>query len=106
MARVLITLPASAASGQIIEVRCMIAHPMETGYRVDDAGKAVLRDILRRLRVDYLGRTVFEAEMFPAVAANPLIAFCLRAEKTGPLRFEWSGDHGFSQVEERTLNVT
>ncbi|XHS77559.1 thiosulfate oxidation carrier complex protein SoxZ [Burkholderiaceae bacterium UC74_6] len=106
MARVLITLPASAAAGQVVELRCMIAHAMETGYRVDDAGKPVPRDILRRLRVEYLGSTVFEAELFPAVAANPLIAFCLKAERSGSLRFEWSGDHGFVQVEERTLVVT
>ncbi len=105
MARVLIHLPDTAHAGEVVELRCMIAHPMETGYRVSDEGKPLPRNILHKLKVDYLGRTVFEAEFHPAVAANPLVSFWLRAEASGALRFEWSGDQGFSQVEERQLVV-
>jgi len=106
MARVLIHLPEAAHAGEVVELRCMIAHPMETGYRVNNEGKPLPRNILRRLSVDYLGQRVFEAEFHPAVAANPLVSFWLRAERSGPLRFEWSGDQGFVQVEERQLVLT
>ncbi len=106
MARVLIHLPETARTGEVVELRCMIAHPMETGYRVSDEGKPLARNILRSFKVDYLGRRVFEAEFHPAVAANPLVSFWLRAERSGPLRFEWTGDQGFSQLEERQLVVT
>jgi sulfur-oxidizing protein SoxZ len=65
----------------------------------------VPRDILRRFTCRYDGETVFSAELFPAVAANPYLAFHVRAEGSGTLEFEWQGDNGFTQVERRTLQV-
>lgn len=105
MARTLITLPSSAARGELIEIRCLIAHPMETGYRVGDEGQPLPRDLIRRFRCEYRGQTVFSAELFAAVAANPLIAFHLRAEASGMLRFIWEGDRGFVQTEQMQLLV-
>jgi len=106
MARVLITMPAEAKRGEIIEIRCLIAHPMETGYRTGDDGRRLTRNIIRRFRCFFGGEPVFSAELFPAVAANPLISFWLRASESGELRFSWEGDEGFSQVETRVLTVT
>ena len=105
MARTLIQVPANARAGQVVEIRATIAHPMETGFRPGADGQPVPRDILRRFICRYLGEVVFSAELFPAVAANPYIAFHVRAETTGPLEFEWTGDKGFAQVEQRTLQV-
>ncbi|WP_077037356.1 thiosulfate oxidation carrier complex protein SoxZ [Pelomonas sp. KK5] len=105
MARALITLPAEAKRGEIVEIRCLIAHPMETGYRSGDDGRRLPRNVIRRFRCFYGGEQVFAAELFPAVAANPLIAFFLRVGEAGELRFTWEGDNGFSQVETRTLVV-
>lgn len=99
MARTLITLPKSAARGELIEVRTLIAHSMETGYRSGDDGRPLARDLIRRFRCGYRGETVFSAELFAAVAANPLITFSLRAEVSGPLSFTWEGDNGFAQTE-------
>ena len=52
------------------------------------------------------GELVFAADLFPAVAANPYLAFSLRAETSGTLRFSWQGDQGFEQSETATLTVT
>ena len=105
MARTLIQVPASATRGQAIEVRVLIAHPMETGYRPGADGRVLPRDILRRFTCRYNGEPVFTAEFYPAVAANPYLAFHTLATETGTLEFEWQGDNGFSQVERRTLLV-
>ncbi len=105
MARTLLTIPPSAQRGEVVEIRTLIAHPMETGYRPDDAGKILPRNIIRRFSCHYNGELVFSAEMFPAIAANPYMAFHLRATETGPLVFSWEGDNGFAQTETVTLNV-
>ncbi|MET0520297.1 MAG: thiosulfate oxidation carrier complex protein SoxZ [Burkholderiaceae bacterium] len=106
MARALVTvLPPSAARGELVEIRTLIAHPMETGYRVGDDGQPLPRDLIRRLRCSYLGRVVFEAQLYAAVAANPLISFWLRAEQSGPLVLSWEGDRGFAQTETVELLV-
>ena len=71
MARALIKVPPSARRGEVIEIRALIAHPMETGYRLDATGRPLPRDILRRFSCRYNGELVVGAELHPAVAANP-----------------------------------
>ena len=105
MARTLIQVPARAARGEAIELRVLIAHPMETGYRPGADGRVLPRDILRRFTCRYNGETVFAAEFYPAIAANPYLAFYTVATESGTLEFEWTGDNGFAQVERRTLQV-
>lgn len=105
MARALITMPKTAKSGEIVEIRTLIAHPMETGYRAGDDGQIVPRDLIRRFSCRYDGELVFSAELFPAVAANPYITFCTVATASGTLQFTWEGDRGFSQTENVVLTV-
>ena len=105
MARTLLTVPSSAKPGEVIEIRTLIGHPMETGYRPDSEGKIQLRNIIRRFVCRYNGETVFSAELFPAISANPYLAFYLRATETAPLTFTWEGDNGFSQSETAALKV-
>lgn len=104
-ARALITLPASVRRGEVFEVRALIAHPMETGFRPGADGRVLPRDILRRFVCRYGGEQVFAADLHPAIAANPYLSFHLRAGESGMLEFEWSGDNGFRQVEQRPLQV-
>ena len=106
MARALITMPATAKRGDVVEIRTLIAHPMETGYRRGDDGRILPRNLIRRFACRYDGETVFEAELHPAVAANPLIAFSTVATTTGALTFTWEGDNGFAQTESFLLTVT
>ena len=78
---------------------------METGYRSDNEGRTVPRDILRIFRCTFDGEPVFHAELHPAVAAYPYFAFHLRATRSGTLAFTWLGDQGFAQTETRALVV-
>jgi sulfur-oxidizing protein SoxZ len=105
MARALVHLPATVRRGDVIEVRALIAHPMETGYRAGADGRVLPRDILRRFACRYNGDTVFTAELFPAIAANPYLAFHLLVADSGSLEFEWQGDNGFLQVERQTITL-
>ncbi len=105
MARSLITLPARVSRGESFTVRTLLQHPMESGFRVGADGRVLPRDIVRRFRCLYNGELVVEAELYPAVAANPFVEFSVRALDSGSLRFEWEGDHGFQHREQRPLIV-
>jgi sulfur-oxidizing protein SoxZ len=105
MARALINVPASAKPGEVIEIKTLIAHPMETGYRTGPNGRMLPREIIRRFTCAYDGEVVFSAELHPAVAANPFIVFTTVATASGTLTFTWEGDNGFSQTETATLTV-
>lgn len=109
MARALVTLPPAPRKGDTIEVRCLIAHPMETGYRPGADGKILPRDLIRRFSCVYddgsSREVVFQAELFPAVAANPYLAFALLVTGGGTLTLTWEGDNGFSQTETVPLRL-
>jgi len=106
MVRALITAPATARRGDIIEIRTLIAHPMETGFRPGPEGKLLPRDIIRRFSCRYDHELVFSAELYSAVAANPYIAFHTVATQSGTLVFTWEGDNGFVQTEAQAITVT
>jgi sulfur-oxidizing protein SoxZ len=105
-ARTVITLPTTARRGEVVELRTLIAHAMETGYRVGDAGQVLPRDILRRFECRLDGELVFAADLAPAISANPYLAFTLQATRSGTLSFAWTGDNGFAWSETRPFTVT
>jgi len=105
MARTLIHAPTTARKGEAMQIRTLIAHPMETGYRAGSDGRTLARDIIRRFTVRYNDEVVFSAELYPAIAANPYLAFSIVANASGTLSFSWEGDNGFSQTESAVLTV-
>lgn len=105
MARVLINLPERATRGDVMEIKTLIQHPMETGYRLDSNGAKIPRDIINRFTCAYNGEEVFRAELFPAVAANPFIAFSTIATESGELVFSWTDDDGQTETERRRITV-
>ena len=106
MARVAVTVPASAKRGEIIEIKTLAAHVMETGFRRTQTGELVPRDIITQLVCTYNGVEVFRAELHPAMAANPLLTFTTVAAESGTLEFKWTGDNGYSATQSVTLTVT
>ena len=105
MASALINVPARAKRGEIVEIKTLISHVMETGYRRTQLGAAIPRDIVTRFVCTYNGTEVFRAELHPAIAANPFIAFSTVAVESGTLTFQWTGDHGFSATESARITV-
>jgi sulfur-oxidizing protein SoxZ len=106
MIHTLIKVPASARRGEVIAIHTTIGHPMETGYRPGDNGKILPRDIIRRFTCHYNDELVFSAELFPAIAANPYLAFHTVATASGTLRFTWEGDNAFRHTESVAITVT
>jgi len=105
VANALINVPPRAKRGEIIEIKTLISHTMETGFRRTQLGAPIPRDIIRRFACVYNGTEVFRAELHPAIAANPFIVFPTVAVESGTLTFTWTGDGGFSATESATITV-
>ena len=105
MANALINAPDRARRGEIIEIKTLISHQMETGYRRSQLGARIPRDIIRLFVCTYNGAEVFRAELYPAIAANPFIVFSTIATESGTLAFQWTGDNGFSVTESAAIAV-
>jgi sulfur-oxidizing protein SoxZ len=98
-------VPETARRGEVIELRVMVEHPMESGFRHDNMGRRVARHIATDFTCRYNGREVFRAVLHPAVSTNPYFLFYLVASESGTLVFSWSDDRGGTVSETRKLTV-
>jgi sulfur-oxidizing protein SoxZ len=105
MPRALIHVPPSAKKGEVIEIKTLISHVMETGFRRTQVGAVIPRNIIRRFVCTYNGTEVFSADLHPAISANPFIVFSTVATESGALAFSWTGDNGFSVTESAAITV-
>ncbi len=112
VARTLITVPTAAKRGEIIEIRVLIQHPMETGYRRSSEGEMQPRNLIRRFTCKFQedgttgsGVHIFSASLYAAVSANPFLTFHARATASGGFVFNWEGDNGFLQSDRAAIRV-
>jgi sulfur-oxidizing protein SoxZ len=105
MVRVVVNLPAAAKRGEIIEIKTLAAHPMETGFRRTQLGEPIPRDIISLFVCTYNGEEIFRAELHPAIAANPLIAFTTVASESGRIEFKWTGDNGYVATQSAAITI-
>ena len=99
-------VPTTAKKGEVVEIKTLITHPMETGQRKDGDGKIVPRLIVNALAVTYNGKPVLNAKLEPAVSANPYLAFFVKVEESGTLKFTWTDDNKQSWSAESKIEVT
>jgi sulfur-oxidizing protein SoxZ len=105
MARALINVPRKAKRGDVIEIKTLISHIMETGFRTTQMGAVIPRDIITLFTCDYNGEEIFRAELHQAISANPFITFHTIATASGTLTFKWTGDNNYSVTETATIAV-
>ena len=99
-----VRLPAIAKKGEIIEIKTLISHEMESGQRKDSDGKIVPRKIIKLFEAQFNGKPVFSAEWHPSVSANPYQSFFARVDESGTLTFAWTDDDG--SIYRATAKVT
>jgi sulfur-oxidizing protein SoxZ len=97
MARPLINVPAKVKRGQVFEIKTLISHIMETGFRYTTTGAQIPRDIVTTFSCSYNGEEIFSANLYPAISANPFLTFSTVATESGTLDFKWTGDNGFAE---------
>jgi sulfur-oxidizing protein SoxZ len=101
-----IRLPANIKKGEVIEVKTLVTHAMESGQRKDANGQVIPRKILNKFACTYNGKEVFRADLWPAISANPYIAFFIKATDSGTLEFAWTDDDGSVIKESAKIEVT
>lgn len=94
MADARIQVPASVRPGEPFEVKIIIRHAMETGFRLTDDGVRVPRNLVRELLCRFNGELVFRAEPGSGISANPMFGFWFAVREPGELVFDWVDDAG------------
>ena len=81
--------------GSTIEARWIVGHPMETGFRVDDSGRRIQRNVVTQVRVLVDGKLILDLEPGTGMSANPYLAFPLTVPPLGgTVSVEWLDDAG------------
>jgi len=100
-----IAAPDRAAPGEIIELKALIRHPQESGFRMGPRGVPIERDILTKFQCLYNGEEVFAATLYPGISANPFLTFHTRATESGTLLFRWTHQDGETHEDSVELIV-
>ncbi len=95
-----------AKKGELVEVKALVSHVMESGQRKDSSGNVVPRKIINRFACTVNGNEVFSADFEPAISANPYIQFKFRALESGPVVLTWTDDDGSKIVGEESITVS
>ena len=102
-----VKVPKTAKKGDVIEIKTLISHKMESGQRKDKkTGKKIPRKIINKFTATFNGEQVFAVDIEPAISANPYIKFNMRAEKPGEFVFTWMDDDGKSYTAKKKMAVS
>jgi sulfur-oxidizing protein SoxZ len=94
-----------AKKGDLVEVKALVYHPMETGLRKDKNGNPIPRKLLNKFICTVAGKEVFSADFETAILANPYIRFKFRAVESGPVVLTWVDDDGSNIVGQAKITV-
>ncbi|MEW4456653.1 thiosulfate oxidation carrier complex protein SoxZ [Roseibium algicola] len=100
-----VKVPKKAAAGEVITIKTLISHPMESGQRKDKEGNLVPRQIINKFTCEFNGQVVFSCDMDPAVSANPYMEFNAKVNETGTFKFTWVDDDGSVYESENKITV-
>lgn len=105
MAKPRVRVPKTAAKGEVIQIKTLISHKMETGLRKNKkTGKKIPRKIINKFVAKFNGAEVFSADWHAAISANPYLAFHVIATESGTFEFSWTDDDG--TVSSKTAKIT
>ena len=100
-----IRMPATAKAGEVVEVKTLISHEMESGQRKDAAGQTIPRKIIKEFSVFFNDKLVMKADWHPAISANPYQSFFVRVPESGTFTFKWVDDDGTVYSGEQKVTV-
>ncbi|TAM86982.1 thiosulfate oxidation carrier complex protein SoxZ [bacterium] len=99
-------VPSTAKKGDVIEVKTIIMHPMDSGYSKDQNGKTIPREIIETFSAAYNGKQVFKMQLQPSISSNPFVSFFMKAEQSGTLELTWVDQDGSVYKNQAQITVT
>ncbi|MAW86307.1 MAG: thiosulfate oxidation carrier complex protein SoxZ [Phyllobacteriaceae bacterium] len=100
-----VKVPKSASAGEVITIKTLISHEMESGQRKDKDGNPIPRQIINKFSCEFNGQPVFSCDLDPAVSANPYFEFNAKVNESGTFKFTWVDDDGSVYETENEITV-
>ncbi|AWI85335.1 thiosulfate oxidation carrier complex protein SoxZ [Alloyangia pacifica] len=100
-----VKVPKSASAGEVITLKTLISHPMESGQRKDKEGNLIPRSIINRFTCDFNGQNVIDVKMEPAISTNPYFEFEALVPEAGEFTFTWYDDDGSTYTDTKPIEI-
>lgn len=100
-----VKVPKTAAAGEVVTIKTLISHEMESGQRKDKDGKPIPRQIINKFACEFNGTPVFSCDIDPAISANPYFEFTAKVAESGSFKFSWVDDNGETYTHEQAIEV-
>lgn len=101
-----VRVPSAASAGEVITIKTLISHQMESGQRKDSDGNPIPRKIINSFTCEFNGQTVFACDIQPAISANPYMEFTAKVNESGTFKFTWVDDDGSVYETEEKIEVS
>ena len=96
----------TASAGDVITIKTLLRHTMESGERKDDDGNVIPRQIINKFECSFNDSPVFSCDIGSAVASNPFFEFRVKVNESGVFKFTWTDDDGSIIEAERSIEVS
>ena len=100
-----VKVPKTASAGEVVTIKTLISHEMESGQRKDKDGNVIPRQIINKFTCEFNGQKVFECDLDPAISANPYFEFNAKVNESGTFKFSWADDNGSTYTDEQKIEV-
>ncbi|MEM8876860.1 MAG: thiosulfate oxidation carrier complex protein SoxZ [Pseudomonadota bacterium] len=100
-----VRIPKTASAGEVITIKTLISHPMESGQRKDKEGNVIPRRIINKFTCEFNGQIVFACDLEPAISANPYLEFSMMVPESGTVTMTWVDDDGSVYTQEKNIKV-
>ena len=100
-----VKVPKTASAGEVITIKSLISHEMESGQRKDKEGKPIPRQIINKFTCEFNGQPVFSCDLDPSISANPYFEFTAKVNESGTFKFAWTDDNGSVYETENEITV-
>ncbi len=100
-----VKVPKTAAAGEVVTLKTLISHEMESGQRKDKDGNLIPRKIINKFSCEFNGVKVFECDIDPSISANPYFEFSAKVNESGTFKLTWVDDDGTVTTDEQKIEV-
>lgn len=92
--------------GNILDVKILITHPMETGLRKDAKGQIIPALFIKELTVSLNNTVILKNNWSQAVSKNPFLGIKVRNAKVGDkIKLEWVDNLGARESAEQIITA-
>ncbi len=100
-----VKVPSKAKAGEVVAIKTLISHPMESGQRKDKDGNLIPRSIINRFTCEFNGALVIAVTLAPAISTTPSVEFDARVDASGDFKFTWYDDDGSVYEDKKSIEV-